>query len=256
MGMDSDIPLVRFYERQERNMLKDKDIREPLSDFLEDIYGKVRIIEEKTMGQSRADIVMITEGSLVGIEIKSDADTYTRLASQVKDYDKYYDYNMAVVGSSHGTHINEHIPEYWGIVTVEEVDGAPDFYMLRKPAINPKMKLENKLKILWRPELFLIQEKYGMAKYKEKSKSFVIEKICALVPDIVPMEAMSATIIDILFERDYSKVAETLTEFRKGELQKAIEKETDPKKKLELMVEQAEKSKSFAKKSRKRRRRR
>lgn len=95
-----------------------------------------------------------------------------------------------------------------------------------------------------------------MAKYKEKSKSFVIEKICALVPDIVPMEAMSATIIDILFERDYSKVAETLTEFRKGELQKAIEKETDPKKKLELMVEQAEKSKSFAKKSRKRRRRR
>ncbi len=256
MGMDSDIPLVRFYERQERNMLKDKDIREPLSDFLEDIYGKVRIIEEKTMGQSRADIVMITEGSLVGIEIKSDADTYTRLASQVKDYDKYYDYNMAVVGSSHGTHINEHIPEYWGIVTVEEVDGAPDFYMLRNPGRNPNMKLENKLKILWRPELFLIQEKYGMAKYKEKSKSFVIEKICALVPDIVPMEAMSATIIDILFERDYSKVAETLTEFRKGELQKAIEKETDPKKKLELMVEQAEKSKSFAKKSRKRRRRR
>lgn len=150
MGMDSDIPLLRFYERQERNMLKDKDIREPLFDFLEDIYGKVRIIEEKTMGQSRADIVMITEGSLVGIEIKSDADTYTRLASQVKDYDKYYDYNMAVVGSSHGTHINEHIPEYWGIVTVEEVDGAPDFYMLRNPGRNPNMKLENKLKILWR----------------------------------------------------------------------------------------------------------
>ena len=256
MGMDSDIPLLRSYERQERNMLKDKDIREPLFDFLEDTYGKVRIIEEKTMGRSRADLVMITEGSLVGIEIKSDADTYARLASQVKDYDKYYDYNIAVVGSSHGAHINEHIPEYWGIVIVEEVDGAPDFYMLRKPAINQKMKLENKLKILWRPELFQIQEKYGMAKYKEKSKSFVIEKICALVPDIVPMEAMSATISDILFERDYSKVAETLTEFRKGELQKAIEKETDPKKKLELMVEQAEKSKSFAKKSRKRRRRR
>ena len=34
------------------------------------------------------------------------------------------------------------------------------------------MKLENKLKILWRPELVLIQEKYGMAKYKEKSKNF------------------------------------------------------------------------------------
>ena len=155
-------------------MLKGKDIREPLFDFLEDTYGKVRIIEEKTMGRSRADLVMVTENSLVGIEIKSDADTYARLATQVKDYDKYYDCNIAVVGSSHGTHIKEHVPEHWGIITVEEVDGAPDFYMLRKPESNPNMKLENKLKILWRPELALIQEKYGMAKYKEKSKSFVI----------------------------------------------------------------------------------
>ncbi|WP_022770728.1 MULTISPECIES: sce7726 family protein [unclassified Butyrivibrio] len=237
-------------------MLKDKDIREPLFDFLEDTYGKVRIIEEKTMGRSRADLVMVTEDSLVGIEIKSDADTYARLVTQVKDYDKYYDYNIAVVGSSHGIHIKEHVPVHWGIITVEEVDGVPDFYMLRKPETNPNMKLENKLKILWRPELALIQEKYGMAKYKEKSKSFVIDKISALVPDIVTMEALSGTISNILFERDYSKVAETLTEYRKGELQKAIEKETDPKKKLELMVEQAEKSNNFTKKTKRRRRRR
>ena len=237
-------------------MLKDKDIREPLFDFLEDTYGKVRIIEEKTMGRSRADLVMVTEKSLVGIEIKSDADTYARLATQVKDYDKYYDCNIAVVGSSHGIHIKEHVPEYWGIITVEEVDGVPDFYMLRKPESNPNMKPENKLKILWRPELALIQEKYGMAKYKEKSKSFVIDKISALVPDIVTMEDLSGTISNILFERDYSKVTETLTEYRKGELQKAIEKETDPKKKLELMVEQAEKSRNFTKKAKRRRRRR
>ena len=95
-----------------------------------------------------------------------------------------------------------------------------------------------------------------MAKYKEKSKSFVIDKISALVPDIVTMEDLSGTISNILFERDYSKVTETLTEYRKGELQKAIEKETDPKKKLELMVEQAEKSRNFTKKAKRRRRRR
>ena len=34
-------------------MLKDKDIREPLFDFLEEQYRKTRIIEEKTMGKSR-----------------------------------------------------------------------------------------------------------------------------------------------------------------------------------------------------------
>ena len=235
-------------------MLKDKDIRELLFDFLEDSYGKVRIIEEKTMGRSRADIVMVTEKSLVGIEIKSDFDTYTRLTTQIKDYDKFYDYNIAVVGASHGLHIKEHVPDYWGIINVEEIDNDLDFYMLRKPEINPKMRLTNKLKILWRPELLQIQEKCGMAKYKDKSKDFVIEKICALIPGVVSADELSKTISDILFERDYSKVDEILTEYRKGELQKKIEIETDPKKRLELMMLQAQKRGSFGKKNRKRRR--
>ena len=66
-------------------MLYDKDIREPLFDFLEERYGKVRIIEEKQMGRSRADIVMVLPKEIAGIEIKSDADTYTRLERQVKN---------------------------------------------------------------------------------------------------------------------------------------------------------------------------
>ena len=41
--------------------IRDKDIREPLFDFLEAEYGKIRIIEEKTMDRSRADVVMVTE---------------------------------------------------------------------------------------------------------------------------------------------------------------------------------------------------
>lgn len=57
-------------------MLYDKDIREPLFDFLEERYGKIRILEEKQMGKSRADIVMVLPNTIAGIEIKSDADTY------------------------------------------------------------------------------------------------------------------------------------------------------------------------------------
>ena len=63
-------------------MLLDKDIREPLFDFLEERYGKVRILEEKTVGNSRADVVMVIPDKIVGIEIKSDADTYTRREMQ------------------------------------------------------------------------------------------------------------------------------------------------------------------------------
>ena len=88
----------------------DKNIREPLFDFLEETYGKIRIIEEKRTGRARADVVMVTPYALYGIEIKSDKDTYSRLAGQVKNYNLYYDYNIVVVGSTHAMHIGERIP--------------------------------------------------------------------------------------------------------------------------------------------------
>ena len=91
-------------------MLYDKDIREPLFDFLDARYDKVRVIEEKQMGRSRADIVMVLPDALVGIEIKSDADTYTRLARQVNDYDQFFDANYIVAGTRHAMHVEEHIP--------------------------------------------------------------------------------------------------------------------------------------------------
>ena len=201
-------------------MLHDKDIREPLFDFLEETYGKIRIIEEKTMGRSRADVVMVTPDALYGIEIKSDADTYVRLSGQVKDYDKYYDYNYVVVGTSHALHIREHVPAYWGVITVEMVDDRFDFYILRQPQMNPKVTWKKKMEILWRPELAMIQEWNQMPKYKEKSKSFVVGKIAERVPEKITDERLRQQISEILFERDYTTVAGELSNYRKEEKQK------------------------------------
>mgnify|MGYP000062467758 CR=1 FL=1 len=91
-------------------MLYDKDIREPLFDFLEEMYGKIRILEEKQIGKSRADIVMVLPDLVAGIEIKSDADTYARLKRQVKDYDQFYDRNYVAAGSSHALNGGESSP--------------------------------------------------------------------------------------------------------------------------------------------------
>ena len=150
--------------------------------------------------------------------------------------------------------MEEHVPEYWGIITVEEVGGNLDFYILRNARDNPNRNMKRKLSLLWRPELFEIQTKMDMPKYKDKGKDFVIEKIFSLIPDRISEEELNLLISSILFERDYNTVNETLWEYRKGELQKAIEAETDPKKKLELMVEKASKTGNFKKKRRRRRR--
>ena len=127
---------------------------------------------------------------------------------------------------------------------------------MREPSENSKLKLENKLKVLWRPELFELQKKYEMPKYKDKSKDFVIEKIAERFSDPESRQQLNADISSILFERDYTCVEETLKEYRKGEMQKVIDAETDTKKKLEYMVAQAEMRSNFpGPKKRKKRRR-
>ena len=199
---------------EEKRRIHDKDIREPLFDFLEETYGKIRILEEKMMGRSRADVVMVTETGLYGIEIKSDADSYTRLSRQIKDYDRYYDFNIAVVGTTHAGSIKEHVPEWWGVITVEEVDGVLDFYYYRKPEKNPKVDMKQKISILWRPELAHIQELNGMYKYSDKRKKYVTERIL----DTVPEDILTKQICEELFERDYTRIEETLNAFRKEKI--------------------------------------
>ena len=201
-------------------MLYDKDIREPLFELLEEKYGKSRIFEEKIIGGARADAVMITEDAIYGIEIKSDADTYARLSRQVKYYDYYYDYNYVVVGSSHGNHIIEHVPDYWGIITVEEIQDGLDFYFLREPQTNPNVDWSRKIEILWRFELAHILEINNMPAYKQKSKRFVGDKII----ENVSHDTLQKQFLVELFERDYDTIADRINEYRKNNGKKARRK--------------------------------
>lgn len=196
--------------------LYDKDIREPLFEFLEQEYGMIRILEEKMTGRARADVVMVLNDQLCGIEIKSDADTYARLQKQVRNYNQYYDMNYVVVGTSHALHIEEHVPAFWGIITAEMADGRADFYIKRGALPNPKRKLEKKITILWRPELAAIQKKYHLPAYSQKSKRFVQQKIL----EKLETQDIHAEISAALFERDYTLIEEELNEYRKAHRRK------------------------------------
>ena len=242
--------------KEEKPVLRDRDLREPLFLYLEERFGKIRILEEKVTGKSRADVLMVTEDAVYGIEIKSDADTYARLSRQVPDYDRYYDFNYVVCGTSHGLHIEEHVPPYWGIITAElSEDGQADFYELRKPVRNVKRDLLKKLSLLWRPELFEIQMKHGMPKYRDRSKEEVIQRIAALVPAKVPEQELDREISGLLLERDYTKAEETLREFRRSETAKKLDSVTDPEERMALILF-AEERKARLQKNRKKRKRR
>ncbi len=181
-------------------MLRDADIRDGLCDYLEVRYGKIRFFEELTMGKSRADIVMVTEQGLYGIEIKSDADTYERLSRQVRDYDRFFDYNYVAVGTSHAGHIKEHVPEHWGIITVEDDNGRLDCYEMRPPEPSVKVKLTNQMGLLWKRELALLQAENGLYKYSDKSRMFRKKYLL----ESVDKELLKKQMLDVLFDRDYS----------------------------------------------------
>ena len=192
--------------------LLDKDIREPLFMYLEIKLGKVRFFEEKEIGRARADIMMVTDDAVCGLEIKSDADSYERLEKQVKYYNWYYDRNIVVVGSTHAAHIEEYVPKWWGIITVEAGENdILDFYVLRQATANPRVKDHRKITILWRPELNSLLEKNHLPKYREKSKEFVQAKLLEKVPG----EVLWPQAYEELFQRDYNTIGKIIEEYRK-----------------------------------------
>lgn len=193
-------------------MLYDKDIREPLFEYFEGQYDKLRIIEEMQMGKSIADAIMVLPNKLVGIEIKSDADTYARLSGQVKDYDRFCDLNYVVVGSSHVRSVQKHVPEWWGILSAKETESGAELELIREAKDNPKVKPGARIYLLWRPELVHIQQLNKLPKYAEKSKRFVQKKIL----EKVPMPLLQSQVSEVLFERDYTTIAEIIRKYKKG----------------------------------------
>ena len=124
------------------------------------------------------------------------------------------------MGASHLKHIHEHIPKYWGIIAIEEAEGRPVFSLVRQPQKNHKVKLVNKLGFLWRPELVQIQAMNDMPRYKEKSKAFVIKAIADRTQYPLDKKGhideaeLMYQVCDVLFERDYTLIAETMTRYK------------------------------------------
>ena len=67
----------------------------------------------------------------------------------------------------------------------------------------------------------MLQQLNQMPKYKEKSKSFVVEKIVERLQNGKINEAqLEGQICEILLERDYNTIAEDLNCFRKKKIEK------------------------------------
>ena len=138
-------------------MLYDKDIREPLFYYLEERFGKSRILEELNI----------------------------------------------VTGLRHVKHVAGHIPDYWGILCIYEDNRKVIIDEVRPAADNPSVLKASQMSWLWKNELSNILSHNQMPRYRQKSKSFICEKLLARVDWTVLKEQLC----NELFERDYTLVS-------------------------------------------------
>ena len=180
--------------------LNDKDIRKVIYDSFSGSRAETRILEEFPMGDSRADMLLVTKTKLIGLEIKSDRDSFLRLARQVRDYEKFFDTNYLVVGTYHVDEALRTVPAHWGIYEVyESTNGGYVMECVRGASMALKDNTEEKLYLLWRNELMRIVRDYRLAKGNLQRKDKMISKITrGLTVPVIQSEICAA-----LLTREY-----------------------------------------------------
>src|SRR5690625_1860794 len=134
-------------------MLTDYDIRKILMKKIKyDNKNKsYRIIEEQVIsnGQARIDIA-VSNGKLIGYEIKSDHDSLSRLDNQIKHYNKTFENITIIVGKKFEHVIKSRVPSYWGImVAYKDEHERINIQKVRESKSNGNISKPYVLELLW-----------------------------------------------------------------------------------------------------------
>jgi hypothetical protein len=127
-----------------------------------------RIIDELGIdgGKVIADMALVQPDVFIGYEIKSAADNSKRLPGQVIQYSRVFDRCTVIIDPKHTKNIETIIPEWWGIILIED----EKFFVLRQMQDNPKVDLKCLLKLLWRDEVYGACKQLGYAKITSARK--------------------------------------------------------------------------------------
>ncbi len=125
--------------------------------------ANTRVVDELGLyhGSARADIATIN-GILQGFEIKSDADTLTRLPLQIEAYDSIFDKSTLVVGEKLYKQAIEKLPKHWGVIVAKLTQkGTVRFSTDRAPTKNKNVDPLSLVRLLWKDEVIGLIEEFG-----------------------------------------------------------------------------------------------
>lgn len=117
--------------------MKPDEFIQPILDYFKPDYYMTEVI----IGGCRADLLVFSRGEIIGIEIKSDKDTFIRLRGQLPQY--YEACSRVYIAVSNDREVPKDVPSFVGILNVSE-----DRFIEIRPGI-PIFKNEKLIKRLW-----------------------------------------------------------------------------------------------------------
>lgn len=180
-------------------MIRDTDIRQKLHLTKLQKYKndpEVMVIDELGLcqGLTRVDIAVVN-GSMIGYEIKSELDTLERLPAQRDLYNKILDYVIIVSYTSHIKHLNDCIPDWWGIIEVKKTESGFDLINRKKPKKNREQDKYSIAQLLWKEEALTLLMQLNLAEglrskprdilWKKLAESLSTQKLSRLVRETI-----------------------------------------------------------------------
>ena len=180
--------------------VSEREIRDALLFCLREKTTKAECVQEELRlerGISRIDVAVIGN-QLIGYEIKSDEDTFTRFSNQIHSYNRVFDEIYLVCGPRHFEAATKLIPSWWGIYVAERIVESKVQVVCKRPAkVNSKQNSFSLASMLWREEALAMIEGHSS---KVSSKASV-HSLWEHIATSFPIESIKASVSESLLRR-------------------------------------------------------
>jgi len=163
-----------------------------------------RIVHELALCQAEARVdVAAVNGRLVGWEIKTRADTLTRLPRQQDVYSRVFDRVWLVADDRHIEPALAMIPSWWGVMRIRDQAGACRLTLVRPSRLNRSVDVHSLVRLLWRAEALAELEALGLATGLGRSPRRVVwERLAYAVPKHISRARLQERVLERLIDRD------------------------------------------------------
>ncbi|WP_124530282.1 sce7726 family protein [Burkholderia sp. Bp8991] len=149
-------------------------------------------------GGARIDVAVFGK-DMVGYEIKSDLDTFSRFSNQIHAYNRVFDQIHLVVGPTHVTAALEVVPSWWGVLVASRTTkGKVTLESVRAAQINPRQDPFSLASLLWKDEAIAAIVQSDSIQLPKSASS---HDLWALIASALPLETIRSLVSTTLWQR-------------------------------------------------------